>query len=208
MSSDDTLLRASVGASVGMADDTEDDLGTAPTEIQVEFAHVDAKPEDDSTVSDTNIHSSGMEIDHINNVFEERNASVTLSDQVSNEITKIVPNRYTLACGTSGSDSSDQEESDPFKRQSTRVRKFSKGASLVPKESWRTRIASTRLKNAKNYISYHNISYTVPQGCNWFFQRKPPKMILNNVRLVVTDCAKIYTEYCHNIIYKQDKYLQ
>ena len=189
MSSDDTLLRAPVG----VAYNKEDLVSVPPDKVQAEFVYVDTKPEDDGTISDTNIHSSGMEIDHINIAFEERNVSVTVSDQISSEITEIVPSRYALNCGLSGSDSSDREESDSFKGQSTKVRKFSQGASLVPKESWRTRIASTRLKSTKNYISYHNITYSVPQG--WFFQNKPLKRILNSIRLVI-DCTKIYTKYC------------
>lgn len=192
MSSDDTLLRAPVGVAYNKEDDL---VSVPPDKVQAEFVYVDTKPEDDGTVSDTNIHSSGMEIDHINITFEERNVSVTVSDQISSGITDIIPSQYALDCGLSGSDSSDCEESDSFKGQSTQVRKFSQGASLVPKESWRTKIASTRLKSTKNYISYHNITYSVPQG--WFFQNKPLKRILNNIRLAINiDCTKIYTKYC------------
>ena len=182
MSSEDTLLRATFGA----GDDT-DDLG-----IKVQ---ADVHVEDDGKISDTNIHSSGTEIDPIGS--EERDVLDALSNQVSNEITGIAPSQISLACGTSGSCSSDNEEGDSIIVQMTssttgkaaqnsvkgKARQFSRGNQLTPKESWGTKIATTRLKNTKNYISYHNITYTVPQG--WFFQDKPPKVILYNVRLVI-----------------------
>ena len=174
MSSEDTLLRVSVGVA--------DDLVTTPSEVQVQVL-VDAKLEYDGTVSDTIIHSSDTELDRT--VSEERDVLVSPSNQVSNEITGIVLSQDTMACGISGSCPSDKEESNLCIVQvanSTTEKVFSRGTLLTPKESWRTRIATTRLKDTKNYISYHNITYTVSRG--WFFQDKPPKVILNNVRLV------------------------
>ena len=66
-----------------------------------------------------------------------------------------------------------------LRRQPSLLRR---GSTLSRQESWRTKASGTRIKNKKNYISFHNIIYTVPQG--WFFQKKPPKVVLNNIRLV------------------------
>ena len=66
-----------------------------------------------------------------------------------------------------------------LRRQPSLLRR---GSVLSRQESWRTKASGTRIKNKRNYISFHNITYTVPQG--WFFQKKPPKVILNDIRLV------------------------
>ena len=53
-------------------------------------------------------------------------------------------------------------------------------SNLSVQESWRKKSASVRLKSSNNFVSFHNICYTVPQG--YFWQHKPPKVILNDVR--------------------------
>ena len=57
---------------------------------------------------------------------------------------------------------------------------FHRDSGLSVQHSWRKRNATVRMKNLNNFVSFHNIYYTVPQG--YFWQRKPPKVILNNVR--------------------------
>ncbi|XP_065904845.1 broad substrate specificity ATP-binding cassette transporter ABCG2-like isoform X4 [Dysidea avara] len=52
-------------------------------------------------------------------------------------------------------------------------------SNLSVQESWRKKSASVRLKSSNNFVSFHNICYTVPQG--YFWQHKPPKVILNDV---------------------------
>jgi len=63
-------------------------------------------------------------------------------------------------------------------RQLTKL--FHRDSSLSVQHIWRKRNATVRMKNSKNFVSFHNIHYTIPQG--YFWQRKPPKVILNNVR--------------------------
>ena len=53
-------------------------------------------------------------------------------------------------------------------------------SSLSFQDSWRKKDATVRQKSSKNFVSFHNIYYTVPQGRFW--EHKPPKVILNNVR--------------------------
>jgi len=57
---------------------------------------------------------------------------------------------------------------------------FHRDSGLSVQHSWRKRNATVRMKSSNNFVSFHNIYYTVPQG--YFWQRKPPKVILNNVR--------------------------
>ncbi|XP_065904848.1 broad substrate specificity ATP-binding cassette transporter ABCG2-like isoform X2 [Dysidea avara] len=72
----------------------------------------------------------------------------------------------------------------PLSRRGTglsriRITLFHKDSGVSVQESWRKRNSTVRLKNSKNFVSFHNIYYTIPQG--YFWQRKPPKVILNNV---------------------------
>lgn len=48
--------------------------------------------------------------------------------------------------------------------------------------SWRTRESSTQVVNSSNFISFHNISYTISE--RRYLRSLPPKVILNNVRFV------------------------
>ena len=48
--------------------------------------------------------------------------------------------------------------------------------------SWRTRESSTQVVNSSNFISFHNISYTINE--RRYLRNLPPKAILNNVRFV------------------------
>ena len=200
MSSEDTTLPNVPVDTAGddTAGDTED-TNKAPIEVQAEV-YVDAKPEDDGTVpNDAHSHSNGTEIDPI--ASEESDVLAPLAKQVSTETT----GRVSLDSGNSVTFSPAKEKDDSFvvqmsepgktppspryshqralSRRTTLMSMFSRDSSLSLQESWRTKSATTRLKNKKNYISYHNITYTVPQG--WFFQDKPPKLILNNIRLVL-----------------------
>ena len=180
-------MMSSEGISSVSASDLED---MSKNSIKVEaVVHSNAQP--DGGTTDAHVNPNGIEIDSISS--EDRVIFIPPSKQTSNEIT-----------GATGSASSnpvanlaDKEKSNAFvvqmtsqklsqhslKRQtSTLLRRGS--SRLSRKESWRTKASGTRIKNRKNYISFHNITYTVPQG--WFFQEKPPKVILNNIRLVLS----------------------
>ena len=175
-----------------------EDLSKTAVEVQAEV-HTDAKPDENGTISDTHINSNGTELDPIES--EERDVLAPLTNQISNENTGIV----SMGSGTSvtysaGNDEfvvqmkqvgSSTEKTPPSpkysrmslrRRQPSLLRRFSQESSLSLQESWRSKSAHTRLKHSKNNISFHNITYTVPQGR--FFQKKPPKVILNNIRLV------------------------
>ena len=54
--------------------------------------------------------------------------------------------------------------------------------SRTSEGSWRTRESSTQVVNSSNFISFHNITYTLTE--RRFLQSLPPKAILNNVRFV------------------------
>ena len=54
--------------------------------------------------------------------------------------------------------------------------------SRTSEGSWRTRESSTQVINSSNFISFHNISYTITE--RKFLRNMPPKAILNNVRFV------------------------
>ena len=197
MSSEDTLPDIPADA----AGDTED-VSNAPIEVQAEVhvdANVDAKPEDNGTeTNNAHAHSNGTEIDPI--ASEESDVLAPLAKQMSTEPTRRVSsdsgNSVTFSTPKEKGDSfvvqmSDSEKTPPSPKYShqrrltkrpTLMSMLTRDSSLSLQESWRTRSATTRLKSKKNYISYHNITYTVPQG--FFFQDKPPKLILNNIRLV------------------------
>lgn len=196
MSSEDNTLS---GVPVDAAGDTED-VNKAPIEIQAEV-HVDANPEDNNNTvpNDAHSHTNGTEIDPI--ASEANDVLAPLAKQVSTEATRRVSsdsgNSVTFSPAKERDNSFVVQLSEPEKtpssprhshqrvlsRRTTLMSRFTRDSSLSLQESWRTKSATTRLKNKKNYISYHNITYTVPQG--WFFQHKPPKLILNNIRLVL-----------------------
>ena len=48
--------------------------------------------------------------------------------------------------------------------------------------SWRTRESSTQVVNSSNFISFHNVSYTLAE--RRILRNSPPKAIINNVRFV------------------------
>lgn len=54
--------------------------------------------------------------------------------------------------------------------------------------SWRTRDSSTQVVNSSNFISFHNITYTISK--QKMLKKLPPKVILSNVRFVT-----IYSKY-------------
>ena len=194
-SSKDTLS----GIPVDVAGEAGD---ISQSSIQVEaVVHVDAKPEDEGNTVSNNVHanSNGMEIDPI--ASEEADVVAPLSKQISSEAPKYVrmdsSNSVTFSPTVkerTGSFSVQMKDGEitptsPHKysrqRNTSRrsvMRAFSRTSSLSLQESWRSRSATTRIISKKNYISYHNITYVVPQG--WFFQDKPPKVILNNIRFV------------------------
>ena len=66
--------------------------------------------------------------------------------------------------------------------------------------SWRTRESSTQVVDSSNYISFHNISYTISERrC---FRHIPHKAILNNVRSVnMYNCYVIITCYMHVYVF-------
>lgn len=202
------------GVPVGTADDSED-VSKAAIEVQAEVhadaevhaeveVHTDAKADQNGgTIRDTHANSNGTELDPI--ASEERDVLGPLTKQTSTDTTGIV----SVGSGTSVTYSAGKEKDDSFvvqmtsnpgdtektpqspkytrmaslKKQPSLLRRFSQDSSLSLQQSWRTKSGQTRLKNKKNYISYHNITYTVPQGR--FFQKKSPKVILNDIRLVV-----------------------
>jgi len=49
--------------------------------------------------------------------------------------------------------------------------------------SWRTRDSNTQMVDSSNFISFHNITYTIPSQS--VFHKLPPKLILENVRSAV-----------------------
>ena len=59
--------------------------------------------------------------------------------------------------------------------------------------SWRTRESSTQVVNSSNFISFHNISYTITE--RRMLKNSPPKAILNNVRFV-NMCLLFVTVMC------------
>ena len=204
MSSEDTLPGVPADAA-GDAKDVSKTLTEFQAKVYVD-AHVDAKPKNNGMeLNNACAHSNGTEIDPI--ASEESNVPAPLAKQMSIEPTGHVGldsgNSVTFSNPKEKSDSFvvqmlDSENTPPLPRHScqrrlskwpTLMSMFSRDSSmslqessLTLQESWRTRSATTRLKSKKNYISYHNITYTVPQGL--FFQDRPPKLILNNIRLV------------------------
>ena len=62
--------------------------------------------------------------------------------------------------------------------------------------SWRTRESSTQVVNSSNFISFHNISYTISK--RRYLRKLPPKVILNNVRFVsITNVKVSYYNFLH-----------
>ena len=194
----------------GVPSSTEDDSEDASKVIEVQAEihtdaeiHMDAKPDNVGTIRDTHTNSNGTELDPI--ASEERDILTPLTKQTSTDTTGII----NVGSGTSVTYSADKENDEPFivqmtsipdntektlpspkytqmasiKKQPSLLRRISQESSLSLQETWRTKSGQTRLKNKKNFISYHHITYTVPQGR--FFQKKTPKVILNDIRLVI-----------------------
>ena len=184
---------------VGMSSDSED-LRKAKVEVQAK-----ARFDDSNTMYNTYINLNGIEIDSVSS--GNKVVLIPPSKQISSETAKIASlvfgNTLTRSAGeqdnafvvqmTVGTSIKEKSLLSPLYSQSSLTRQNSllrRGSSLSRQESWRTKSSRTRTKNRKNYISYHNITYTVPQG--WFFQKKkPPKVILNNIRLVAIAIASI-----------------
>ena len=172
-----------------------EDLDKAPIPVQLD-AH--------NPIPNGQDNSGGM-----NHVFsEEKDVLVSLPKQTFNMSTESLTSQSSLNSGNAVSLSIVKEKEGSFVVQmidntekatslSSRYTKLSptKRPSLLCRLSLQDKMfsrqesqrrprkdAGTFLKDVKNYISFHNITYTVPQG--WFFQHKPPKVVLNNVRLV------------------------
>ena len=180
-------MMSSEGISSVSASDLED---LSKNSIKVE-AEVHSNVQPDGGTTDARVNSNGIEIDSISS--EDKVVFIPPSKQAFNETTGAT----SSASSNPAANLADKEKGNAFVVQMT-PRKLSqhslkkqtsmllrRGSSrLSRKESWRTRASGTRIKNRKNYISFHNITYTVPQG--WFFQKKPPKVILNDIRLVLS----------------------
>ena len=72
----------------------------------------------------------------------------------------------------------------PMVYVSTSFSRFSRSSE----GSWRTRESSTQVVNSSNFISFHNITYTI-SGYK-MFKKLPPKVILSNVRFVYIIISK------------------
>ena len=177
----------SEGLPVGMSSDSED-LSKVKAEVQ-------AKAQSNTIYNNNYVNSpNGIEIDSISS--SEKVVLIPSSKQISSETVKnsslffVNPLAYSAAeqdnafvvqmtVGTSTKEKSllsSMYSQGPLTRQKSLLFRRNR------QESWRTKSCRIRIKNRKNYISYHNITYMVSQG--WFFQNKPPKVILNNIRLV------------------------
>ena len=180
-----------------------EDLNKAPISVQLDVC-MDSKPANPTLNGQAN--SGGMEIDHV--FSDEKDVLVSLPKQTFNMSTERLTSQSSLNSGNAVSLSIVKEKEGSFVVQmidntekatslSSRYTKLSptKRPCLLCRLSLQDKVFSrqdsqrrsrkdvaTHLKDVKNYISFHNITYTVPQG--WFFQHKPPKVILNNVRLV------------------------
>ena len=151
----------------------------------VEEVHTDAKPENNGTVSDTHIHMNDIELDPIPQEDKDSKTTGVTNVAIRSSASKEADNTFVVQFKTSASNRERAlsiHSQRSIKRRTSLPRKVSATGSLARQESWRTKSSGTRIKNKKNYISYHDITYTVPQGR--FFQQKPPKVILNNIRLV------------------------
>ena len=216
------------GVPSGVVNDLED-VNKAPIEVQAEV-HVDATKSNDNNTSDNHVNSNGTEIDPL--VSEEKDVIPPLSKQISKESMGNVPsvgsgNSMTYSAPRSGDDSfvvqmtqgrDGSVKTPPSSRYSRRAqikkrpsmlqRLSLRESQLSPQESWRKKSSTTRIKNHKNYISYHNITYSVPQG--WFFQHKPPKVILNNIRSIskhMLAYVSIHMYIVFNYVLPQRKYI-
>ena len=189
------IVQAEVHSNAWPGDSTTD-IHVNPNDIIQAEIHSNVQLDDSTT--DTHVNSNGIEINSISP--EDKVIFIPPLRQASKEATAAA----SSASGNPVPNSPDKEKDNTFvvqmtvgmstrkKVHSTRMhsqrslRRYTsllhKGSSLSWQESWRTKSSGTRIKSKKNYISFHNITYTVPQG--WFFQKKPPKVILNSIRLV------------------------
>ena len=186
-------LRAAV-SSEGISRVDSEDLTKTSIKVQAEV-HLNDQP--DGSTTDSQVNSNGIEIDSV--CSEDIVAFIPPSKQASDENTRATGS----ASGCSVVNSADKEKGNAFVTQliveethstqmlpqgslerltSTLLRRGD--SQLVLQENWRRKASGTCIKNRENYISFHDIMYTVPQG--WFFQKKCPKIILNNIRLVAT----------------------
>ena len=150
-----------------------------------EEVHTDAKPDNNGTVFDTHNHMNDIELDPISPEERDNRASGVANAVTHSSPAKEADNIFVVQLKTSASNKERAlsiHSQRSLRRRTSLPRKISATGSLVRQESWRTKSSGTRIMNKKNYISYHDITYTVPQGR--FFQKKLPKVILNNIRLV------------------------
>ena len=157
------------------------------SKTSVEEVHTDAKPDNNGTVSDTHIHLNDIELDPIlPEKGDNRTVGITNAATGSSAV-KEADSVFVVQLKTSASNKERAlsiHSQRSIRRRTSLARKASVTGSLARQESWRTKSSRTHIKNKKNYISYHDITYTIPQGR--FFQKIPPKVILNNLRLVST----------------------
>ena len=183
-------------------------LPDQPTTVEVDVHTVDVTPDEKSVSKED---SNGILLDPIVHPSESPE-SIMDSTTAGEETDEIVPLPKPLAHDALGrltSQSSVMSDQEPRKNKARKISSDSTASNppTTPKsphsrrgtglsrqrpsmlrrdsgfslqESWRKRDATVRVKSSKNFVSFHNIYYTVPQG--YFWQHKPPKVILNNVR--------------------------
>ncbi|XP_065904844.1 broad substrate specificity ATP-binding cassette transporter ABCG2-like isoform X3 [Dysidea avara] len=135
--------------------------------------------------------NGGIQLDSIGHLSQSPDSIIEESDEIASLAKPLSSGRESkkkhssvIIRMTTNDSNPPSTPKSPLSRRGTglsRIRKtlFHKDSGLSVQESWRKKNATVRLKNSKNFVSFHNIYYTIPQG--YFWQRKPPKVILNNV---------------------------
>ena len=157
------------------------------SKTSVEEVHTDAKPDNNGTISDTHVHMNDIELDPIPPEEKDSKTTGVTNAATRSSTAKEADNIFVVQLKTSASNKERAlsiHSQRSIRRRTSLARKASVTGSLARQESWRTKSSRTHIKNKKNYISYHDITYTIPRGR--FFQKIPPKVILNNLRLVST----------------------
>lgn len=221
MSSEDTSPLPGTSSLPGVPENVvngSENVAKTPIEVQADV-HVGANRPNNTTPTGQG-NPDGTEIDPI--LAEEKDVLVPLKKQTSNMSAGVLPSQSSLGSGNAVSFSAVKETEGSFvvqmkdgteekptppspryarmtptKRPSLLRRLSSQESQLSLQESWRKKDGTTRIKSVKNYISFHNITYAVPQG--WFFQQKPPKIVLNNVRSVIVHTSFILYTIVTNI---------
>jgi len=132
--------------------------------------------------------------DNKENVPQARSLTANTSGWLIDQSSVISDQEPRNGCNTSivrmisvdstTSNPSSTPKSPPSRRGTNQSRRkpslFRRDSGLSLQDSWRKKAATVRVKSSNNFVSFHNVNYTVPQG--YFWQHKPPKVILNNVR--------------------------